>query len=64
MSTEVFIGHMNPGYQKDLEVVYLGNDGKVIARHVLSDGQCRRFIVYDNQNIGVREIPKNGGSES
>ena len=64
MTTEVFIGHMNPGYQKDLEVLYVDDEGKTTARYLVLDGQCRRFFVYANQNIRITEIPKNGGSKS
>lgn len=56
MSTEVFIGHMNPGYNKHLEVNLTDNEGVVRQTAIIPDGQCRRFIVYNNQNIQIKEV--------
>lgn len=56
MSTEVFVGHMNPGYDKKLEVTYTTDEGIVTKSYIIDSGECLRFMVYHNQNMKIREI--------
>lgn len=65
MTTEVFIGHMNKGYNKSVEVSFIDDDGKEYlgTTAVLKPGECRKFLIYTGQNIYLKEI-ENGGSES
>jgi hypothetical protein len=65
MTIQVLIQHMNPGYDRNIEVRLTRPDGRPLngpGDRILEGGEAAEFLVYGEQSIAIHEVVP-GGSQ-